>query len=371
MKYKHLFILFMFITLFSIPVNAISCSIDKASQYALEGETVEYWGYVLIDNNEFCIFRFNNRNPSASEIIVLDKNNNRIIGNNLEKSIFSYKTYRYIEGNYPQIQQVLQEIYNEFITNSHKYNSNLDGIIEAVGFYSQFIELDIPIYANLKVDVVKSLNYLISKTNWVFNPNWNVILERYKSYKETIDQIAIAKQRGGFISYNREIKDFYKNTIAIENFVKAVDNKTGSNLHPRFGSLNFESLATKTAQDSINEVNLIEARINKKKTEVHNELTNFNSKLNELNNLIWKSLEKEIDTKKFEEKFCYYKHNKPDTTLINREQFQEFIDNSKTFQKDLQQNIDELNNLLNNSRDKFIVSTWLSKIGWWFRSITC
>lgn len=369
MKLKYLLLGVILVVFLANPVDALSCNdVNKANQYAIEGESAETWGYVKLERDDFCIYKFNNRNSAFSEIIVLDENSNRIFGTNLETSIFSYKTSVYLERNYPTIQPILQDIYNEFITNSHKYSSNINEIRDGVEFYSKFIKLDIPIYGALKVDAVNALRHLVFNT--VFHPNWDKVVERYKSYKETIDQISIVKQKG-WVSYDNEVKVFYKNSIAIENFIKAIDNKTGSNLHSKFGSLNFESVSQEISQASINEVTLINKRVIEKRERANTEAGNFDVKLNTLLDDIEKSLGKEIDTSSYEQKYCYYKSNKPDRNLINKENFQDFIDSSVKSQEDIQQNINKLESEMESAKDKFFLWTWFNQVRWFFTKLTC
>lgn len=99
----------------------------------------------------------------------------------------------------------------------------------------------------------------------------------------------MAKQKG-WVSYDKEIKVFYKNSIAIENFIKAIDNKTGSNLHSKFGSLNFETVSKENSQASISEVTLIDKRVTEKREKANTEARNFDLKLNTLLNDIERSL---------------------------------------------------------------------------------
>lgn len=366
MNFKHLLFGVLLIVFLTTPANAVSCSnTDKAKQYALDGESVTYWGYTKIEKNDFCVYEFTNKNPAFSEVIIFGENMDRTVGTNLEESIFSYKTAKYLERDYPSIQPALQDTYNEFITNAHKYSSKLSDIRKGVEFYSQFIQLDIPIYGGLKLDAISSLKYLVFNT--VFNPDWDEVVERYKSYKETVDQIGMAKQKG-WVSYDNEVKVFFKNSIAIESFIKAIDNKTNSNLQSKFISSNFEALAKEISRMSMTEVELIDKRVKEKRTRAMSETSNFESKQSILLSGIEKSLEKEIDTSKYEKTYCYYKSNKIDTLLIDKELFQDYIDASKKAQSDVQQSIDELDNQMNKSKDKFSLLRLFSKIRWGVKS---
>lgn len=351
------------------PVNAITCNgVNKAKQYSIEGESVESWGYVKLERNDFCVYKFNNRSSAFSETVVFDENSNRITDIELEKIILSYKTFTYLEANYPSIQPTLQEVYNEFIINSHKYSSNLKEIREGVEFYSQFIKLDIPIYGTLKVDAVSALKYLVFDV--FFHPNWDEVVERYKSYKETIDQVSIAKQKG-WISYDKEVKVFLKESIAIENFIKAIDDKTNSDLYSKFGPLNFEASSKEISQACISEIALIDNRVTKKRERANTEEGNFDLKLKTLLNDIEKSLGKEVDTSSYEQKYCYYTSNKPSRELINKELFQDFIDLSVRSQEDIQQNINKLEKEMNSAKDKFFLFRWITQIRWGVINFTC
>ena len=351
----------IFIIFLAVPVNALSCSnTDKVEQYIFEGETIESWGYVQIGKDQFCVYIFKDRNPAFSEIIVLDKNNNRVTGTNLQKSIVSYKTCVYLNRNYPTIEPTLDEVYNEFVTNTDKYNSNLiKEINNAVNFCSQFIELEIPIWGPVKINAVSTIKYIA--LDFLFQSTWDEILKGYKDYKETINQISKVEQRG-WVSYKQEVYVFFENSKAINNLTKVVDNKTNSNLHVKFASLNFEKLAQDVSQESLNEVERINKRVTAKETEAITQKSNFDLILNELSDRIDIGLGKKIDISPFKQKYDNYKSNKPDNSLINKEMFQDYIENSTNAQKDIQKTIDGLNNKIETSDDKNSLFAWIARM---------
>ncbi|MFH1472467.1 MAG: hypothetical protein ABIF85_06205 [Nanoarchaeota archaeon] len=363
LKY-FLFGLLLIISL-AIPVNALSCSdTNKAKQYALDGESVEYWGYATVDNSNSCIFKFNNRNPSLSEIIIIDMNGERVSNqtSNIQPAIFSYFTANYIMDNFQKIDPTLQDIDNSLGTDASKYNSKLDPIRDAGLFIIDYIRIK-----PLKIGKYLEIDFSQPLKNFVFehsNPKWEDIIKQFRSFRANVDQVKRSKEKG-FTSFDNDVKPMFESMASIQEVMKRVDEKTGSNLTEKFGALNSEQLANNIAQQSTNEANNIELRVNKKKEESTNEATNVNLKVNELNNLIWMALEKDIDTTKFEETFCRYRNYKNNMDLIEKERFQDSIDDSKNTQKDIQQNINELN--ADKSSNKFALSMPFSKLRWWLK----
>lgn len=364
---KILFWAITILVLMASLVYAQSCSDGvKANQYVLDGEHIEYYGIVKIENNDYCVFKYNNHDSSYSEVIILDKSNNRLDEKNLQtlqEAILSYKTLVYLEDKYVTIQPVLQAIYDDLIQNSHQYNSKLGEIRQAVKIASQFIKVDIPIYGALKLDVIKALEYLVFDGAYT---DWNGVLYKYKGYKETIDQMSVAKQKG-YISYNEEVKVFYKDSIAIENFVKILDDKTNSGVSTKFASLSFTSRAQQISDDSVNEINLIKNRVDKKKSDAIAQKNFIDFTINSFGSTINKALSKNINVTNYKKEYCNLKRGLPDTLLIDREMFQDYIEKADKIKIEIEARNNELDKKLEDAPNRFFLQVWVDKLIWFFK----
>ena len=240
--------------LIPLPVVATSCEDSVAKQYVASGEYVAGYTQVKIGTTDYCIFKIGNA-VYGSDVLVISNGkrtpsqictfNNCQENPQLGQAIFSYLTAEYAESHSADIVNSLQQIYNSFIGSSHKYEPNLAIIRQGVTAVIESADIaPLKLSKFISIDVSGPLKSLVlEKVNIIFDPDWNTIIDRYNSYMNSIVQTTEWKQKY-YISYDHEVTSFYEKSVAIQQFVKVVDSKTGSSLSSVLGSLDFSSVGT-------------------------------------------------------------------------------------------------------------------------------
>lgn len=349
----------------SLAVSGQTCDISKAKQYALDGETVElYKAVIKIGDNDYCVFLYKDHDPLYSEVMVFDISNNRLNEKDttLNECIFSYKSADYMETHYMEMQPQLQAIYDDLIANAHQYDPRLDEIRHAVDTAAQYIKIDIPIYGALKLDAAKALRDLVLN-----KPTWSEIVQRYKGYKETIDQLSIAKQKG-YISYDHEVKVFHSDGVAIDNFVKSLDDEANTGISSKLGSLSFSELAKRISVDSVSENQRINQRIKERKRVSNEKLILLYQSIESFDGSIYSALGKDLDVSGYKQDYCRLLKSKPDDSLIDKEMFQTYIEEADKVNNELLIKKNELDEKRKNAENKFVLWAWLSKGLWKLKS---
>jgi hypothetical protein len=340
-KMKILIPYLMFLLLIISPYNvsALDCNlfVNKAKQYSFSGETPQPWAYVKIGNEgkEYCVFEYNNQ-KGASKTLIIDSNGKRALNqscglwcetnSDLQAVEFTYLTTQHVENNFQLIQDTLDGISTDFISNAHKYSSSLDSIIDGVNYIINNVGIEPIKVGKFSIDLSEPLRkFAVEKISYYRNPDWNDIIERYNTLRGSIISFN-TRVKSGFVSYDYQIKPFYENIISVQKFIEVVDEKTDSNLNEKFGSLNFYQLGNALSSQSLQEINNIENRVGSKKKEAIESKGFAETELLLLSDEIGNAMHKQIDLTKFKDGYCALKGSYPSESMITVENFQDYID---------------------------------------------
>ncbi len=351
-----------------LPVHAMECNASIGKEYSLPGEGTEFYSSVKIKNpslwtalgvgnttNEYCVFRYTNHDRSYSEIVVINGDGGRLSKDdtNLVVVSFSQKSMAWIEENYNILEPRLQEMYNALLSASEKSNDALPKIRQVAQPVLESVHLEIPLKGPLKIDVIQAINELLKTV-----PDWDATIQKYKAYKETIDQLSKARQRG-YVSYDDEVAIFYKQSVAVEILAKSLEQNGLLNENGK--DLGFQAAGETIRQSAEKEASLIEARLAKKKdiafqanTSLENAITNLDSKVD-------KALEKEIDVGNLGKMYCSLRKSRPSVDLINTEKFQTYIDAARIVTETAEKETTNLDTQINQRPPKFGLWIWLDK----------
>jgi hypothetical protein len=310
-------------------------------QYASSGETTQLWSSVRIGDNgnirEYCLFEFSNL-QSTSKTIVLDSNDQRVSNqtcffwifcqsnSDLQAVEFSYLTTNNVENNFQNIQRNVDDMAIELVNNSQIYSSSLTPILDGVKFVIDNVGI-VPIRIGIfSIDITPALRQLAyQQLDIISPPNWHTIVSRFNQLRGDIDNLNL-RSKSGFISFDYQIKPFYADLSAVQQFITIVDNKTNSNLNNKFGSLNFYQMGITFSLESLQEMNNIEQRVSMRKQDAINSNTNAIFQLNAFSNEIGSAVNKQIDLTNFKNEYCTLKKSSPADSLLTGENFQDYID---------------------------------------------
>ena len=361
--------------LIPLPVVATSCEDSVAKQYVASGEYVAGYTQVKIGTTDYCIFKIGNA-VYGSDVLVISNGkrtpsqictfNNCQENPQLGQAIFSYLTAEYAESHSADIFNSLQQIYNSFIGSSHKYEPNLAIIRQGVTAVIESADIaPLKLSKFISIDVSGPLKSLVlEKVNIIFDPDWNTIIDRYNSYMNSIVQTTEWKQKY-YISYDHEVTSFYEKSVAIQQFVKVVDSKTGSSLSSVLGSLDFSSVGTEFLTTFPIIISNIDTRIKNKHNEASNSDKTLSTSLNTLDRDISNSMGKGVlRVGDYKSSYCKIKSSFPSKDLIDRELFNDYINQNLGLSDMANENSRNLQNDVNTSPDKFPLFSWVDKILW-------
>jgi len=377
-KIKISFILIAFLSM--IPIGfSISCNqfSSKANQYTIEGETILDFVNVRVENKDYCVFLLNPKRDDISKFIVLDTNGNRVQNftqsifgpsenPDLSISIFSFVVYDFVSKNYQTVSSSLNSIDDGLVTDYHQtFSSNLNLIRDGSETLINSLELTPIKIGIIKIDISQPLRELLLKeVGRFFPPKWGEIIDKFRSYEKTVDQIQRSKDRG-FVSYDNDVKIVVERTVAIQYFVKEVDEKVGSDLRTEFGSLDFQQNFNLIAQESSDQITKIDSRISLKKADATNS-DKIDENLSMLDTEITIGLEKQINMEPYKKAYCDDKTSKPSKDLIEREQFNDYIAQNQKIVKDITNARNNLATEEKSANSKFIINVWIDKFIWAF-----